>query len=288
MKVFFKSRIFGILVIAVSILGSTAVLGYAMATAQGSINNEVVFRQAPGDNERADDDLPAFPVNAFGQTYGSGGFGAQSPDLILATGIDGIVGYVLRSDLDGETGPVIRPNNPDEAALYMEKLEELAAEARARGEWFVYTIPLYASDGRTVIGEFAIGDSGLDRGLVYYGPQPPSNGADAGQSSVSRPPAPQGQPPGGSVESVTITYDGRETRDVTEFVGGAFTLTARVEPAGQGEIIWTSSDRSIFEVVVSDIEGTEATITAIGSGTATLRVSVGGVEAECVIRVRPR
>jgi uncharacterized protein YjdB len=69
--------------------------------------------------------------------------------------------------------------------------------------------------------------------------------------------------------------------------GDRITLSARIEPVGiDEEIIWTSSNTSVFEVVPDNVEGTAATITAMGSGSATVRVSVGGREAECIVRVR--
>jgi len=89
------------------------------------------------------------------------------------------------------------------------------------------------------------------------------------------------------VNSVTITFAGSKREDITEYVGNQLTLGARVDPVGIEEtIIWMSSDRSIFEVVATNTEGTAATVTPIAKGTATLTVSVGGVEAKCVMRIR--
>lgn len=100
-----------------------------------------------------------FPVNENKQTYGSGIHSEheniEKPDLILAMGIDGTEGYVLKSDLEG-TGPLQRPQNAEEALVYNEQLEALIREAEARGEEYVYYIPLYESDGRTVIGKFGV------------------------------------------------------------------------------------------------------------------------------------
>jgi hypothetical protein len=100
-----------------------------------------------------------FSVNENGQKYGSALFDdpyiTDRPDLILAEGIDGTIGYVLKEDLHGG-GPIGKPKNPEEAAAYMDQLNALADEARTRGDEYLYTIPLYASDGNTVIGEFGI------------------------------------------------------------------------------------------------------------------------------------
>ena len=108
-----------------------------------------------------------FSVNENGQTYGSAllseNEAVRYPDLILAIGVDGTEGFVLRDDLEG-TGPIERPKNPEEAVIYMEQLNELIYEAEANAmaeglelhEVFLYYIPLYASDGITVIGQFGI------------------------------------------------------------------------------------------------------------------------------------
>jgi uncharacterized protein YjdB len=88
---------------------------------------------------------------------------------------------------------------------------------------------------------------------------------------------------------VTITFNNREATDFSMDRGDRIALRVRVEPVGiDEEIIWMSSDRSIFEVVPSNAEGTAATVTGIGAGRATLTVTVGGVEAECTVRVRGR
>ena len=83
----------------------------------------------------------------------------ENIDLIPAIGIEGVEGYVLRSDLDG-TGPLDKPHNPDEALIYMEQLEALVEDAETRGDDYIYYIPLYASDGTTVIGKFGISAPG--------------------------------------------------------------------------------------------------------------------------------
>ena len=89
------------------------------------------------------------------------------------------------------------------------------------------------------------------------------------------------------VRSVVITYEGMPMTDVTLQMGERVPFRVRIEPVGAaGEIVWTSSNRSVFEAVPTDPSGIEATIAGIGRGSATLTVTVGGVEAECIIRVR--
>ncbi|WP_298335851.1 hypothetical protein [Ferrimicrobium sp.] len=88
-----------------------------------------------------------YPINAIGETYGSAaGFTvAQEPDLIAAIGTanDGslVSGYVRSSQLDAATGYNV--NSPLAAIAWM---------SQTRTD----TIPLYAQDGATVLGTFAI------------------------------------------------------------------------------------------------------------------------------------
>ncbi|HBC30786.1 MAG TPA: hypothetical protein DC024_06015 [Clostridiales bacterium] len=62
----------------------------------------------------------------------------------MAEGVDGTVGYVLHKDLNDDYGV----KNPEQALKYQ---KEHAGKSRV--------IPLYASDGKTIIGKFRI-DSG--------------------------------------------------------------------------------------------------------------------------------
>ncbi|MBD5087478.1 MAG: hypothetical protein HDT30_01510 [Clostridiales bacterium] len=62
------------------------------------------------------------------------------PELILAEGNDGIIGYVRAEDLETDNVQTL-----DEAIAYMDN------------RTLSYRIPLYASDGKTVIGAFTIG-----------------------------------------------------------------------------------------------------------------------------------
>jgi hypothetical protein len=94
---------------------------------------------------RADLAPHVFPTNVYGQTYGSGLDAvspANEPDLIQAYATNGVLGYVRAADLDGTA-----PTNPISALA-----QERAAQA-AHGR----TIPVYAQDGRTVVGSFTIG-----------------------------------------------------------------------------------------------------------------------------------
>lgn len=97
-----------------------------------------------------------YAINANGLTYGHvdpkvAPEQQEMPELIAAIGIDGTEGYVYACDLDGE-----QPRTPEEAVEYMARLEKEVAAARAAKSVYFRTIPLYASDGVTVIGEFGI------------------------------------------------------------------------------------------------------------------------------------
>ena len=73
----------------------------------------------------------------------------ESSLLIAALGTNGTRGFVKAEDLDGDL-----PSNPAEAVAYMEEMERKTAYGTKN---YVRLIPLYAEDGVTVIGEFAIG-----------------------------------------------------------------------------------------------------------------------------------
>jgi hypothetical protein len=84
-----------------------------------------------------------YNTNEHGQTFGSAMFAESyetEPDLISAMGENGVFGYVYKEDLYCPT-----PSTREEALAM--------SQTRIKTQ----TIPLYASDGRTVIGEFIIG-----------------------------------------------------------------------------------------------------------------------------------
>ena len=105
---------------------------------------------------------------------------------------------------------------------------------------------------------------------------------------------PEIETPPPKVESVVILYaktpipDNEFSTNVTDKTP----LSVRIEPAGvefDDEIIWESSDKTVFEVVKDSTDGTTAVVTSIGSGSAraaTLTVTVGDIKAECIVRVR--
>lgn len=82
-------------------------------------------------------------MNSSGQTYGPVRDAPVNtdPDLILAVGDEGVSGYILASDLNGPEFA-----SPDEVSRWLE--EHPPDQDRV--------IPLYESDGKTVIGTFTI------------------------------------------------------------------------------------------------------------------------------------
>ena len=110
---------------------------------------------------------------------------------------------------------------------------------------------------------------------------------------VEESPSPSPTPPR-RIESVVILFAKTPIpdNDFSTDVGDKTPLTVRIEPAGvefDEEIIWESSDKSVFEVVKDNTDGTSAMVTSIGSGSArmaTLTVTVGDIKAECIVRIR--
>jgi hypothetical protein len=103
-----------------------------------------------------------YPANANGQTYGSAAPApgvppgpVHEPDLISAIGtaLNGngrVTGYVLRSQLDADTGADV--TTPAQAVAW--------TEAHTGSKATAVSIPLYAQDGTTVIGTFTIAPPG--------------------------------------------------------------------------------------------------------------------------------
>ena len=87
-----------------------------------------------------------FSVNPNGETYGDLfqiREAGVDPDLILATGENGVVGYVRVADLEGAV-----PASPEEALAIQEQREDDGYTGR--------NIDLFDLDGETVIGRFFV------------------------------------------------------------------------------------------------------------------------------------
>jgi len=102
------------------------------------------------------EERPLYQTNENGFTYGTMEHVAknplaEAPDLIASIGVDGTYGYCYKADIDGD-----QPSNPEESVKYMEELNRKIAIAIENGEEFLWYIPLYDSDGVTVIGKHGI------------------------------------------------------------------------------------------------------------------------------------
>ena len=131
--------------------------------------------------------------------------------------------------------------------------------------------------------------SGNDPGIVVPGDDD-THGQD-GIHPVPPPTEPPTEPPTTlpplEVTGITITYDGTPKVEFMARIGEVVPLRIRLEPVGiDAEIIWSSSNTEVFDVVPVDINGSGATVTGIGRGTATLTVAAGGIEQTCTVYVQ--
>lgn len=98
--------------------------------------------------------IPSWPVNANGQTYGPQGNSPVAPDLILVDGTTAtggsVLGYVYSKDLTkAENWGGAPPTSPAQAI----KQQEEGRIKYPNGQ----EVPVYKSDGKTVVGIFRIG-----------------------------------------------------------------------------------------------------------------------------------
>jgi hypothetical protein len=115
------------------ILGGVLVVGIAI----GALG--IYYSTANADSDYV------FPKNQFGQTYGSEEKATSPetvPDLIAAVGVGGVNGYIKRTD-DKQPLP--------------KTLQEAIALNKYNEAHPTREIPLYAVDGKTVIGKYIVG-----------------------------------------------------------------------------------------------------------------------------------
>jgi hypothetical protein len=123
-----------------AVLLSTAMLGFGLASVGIATAGNKASVVSDLDPDRK---LPVYERNESGQSTGSladASIDQDAPDLIKALATNGAKGYVRSEDL---IGPL--PKSPEEA------IREQKTRARQR------VIPVYDSDGKTVIGSFVIG-----------------------------------------------------------------------------------------------------------------------------------
>lgn len=95
---------------------------------------------------------PNFPINPAGQTYGDPEplvAVRDYPDLLQVEATNGKTGYVDRHLLDELTGANV--SSPEEAVEWQQQQDEAGSNTTF--------IPVYESDGTTVIGQFPIASS---------------------------------------------------------------------------------------------------------------------------------
>lgn len=131
-----KRRLITILFLTVFTVGVTV----TFAKSEDIIVNGKSKSQSLGSN-RADSNI--YPKNESGLTYGGDVYGEDhlDPDLILAYGTNGELGYVYSRDLNPSN-----PKTPEEA---------LNNQREKDGQML---IPLYDKEGVEVIGQFLLGD----------------------------------------------------------------------------------------------------------------------------------
>jgi len=86
-------------------------------------------------------------VNANGDTFGVENKNG-TPDLIAVVATNGNDGYAYADDLEAAGGP--QPTSPEDAMVQQQ--DRLGQR---------FSVPVYASDGETVVGEFVIGDTSV-------------------------------------------------------------------------------------------------------------------------------
>jgi hypothetical protein len=128
----------------VLIAGLTGFLiaGAAVATATGALSSQPVTIHPLNNADQSSS--PSWSTNSNGQTYGSllnSISSATEPQLAQVIATNGKAGYVYSKQLNGYA-----PSSPTQA---------LAAQAANTTPQF---IPVYAHDGTTVIGQFAVSD----------------------------------------------------------------------------------------------------------------------------------
>lgn len=104
-----------------------------------------------------------------------------------------------------------------------------------------------------------------------------STGGDNGQ------PEPEPEPTEPVLNSISITTRGGDPRtDITMHVKDVVRLSYRTDPEDfDGKAEWSSSNENVFIVLQS------GELTAVSTGTETLKVTMGDKTSECIVRVIP-
>lgn len=98
---------------------------------------------------------PEYLTNATGQTLGSLADATSpenEPDLILVVATNGKEGYVKKVELDATNGHTAWSTLTD---------NEMAKWTLEREKLGIVNIPVYAADGKTIIGDFPVSPGGI-------------------------------------------------------------------------------------------------------------------------------
>lgn len=131
--------------LSISAVAVAAAVGWSATTA---VADAVTPEQHVPAGAHADVGSVEYAKNGDGLTYGSAADSpapGQEPDLITAFGDDGVTpGYVKKADLNRRT----LPKSPAEV--------EERAKSGAQGTVGDIEVPLFAQDGKTVVGVFTV------------------------------------------------------------------------------------------------------------------------------------
>ncbi|WP_298867416.1 hypothetical protein [Microbacterium sp.] len=136
------TRIFRVVTMTLVVVGMTAA---------GFIVSSALSPQARSSDEPSTSAVAQrYSTNANGQTYGSAGQATspgEEPELISVIAQNGVEGFVRKSELEAADGTTAMESftSPEDAVRWQEN--EGASDR---------TIPVYAVDGTTVVGDFLI------------------------------------------------------------------------------------------------------------------------------------
>lgn len=126
-----------------------ATLSGGVAIAASLLQTTPAGTSAEPNGEPAEGVTPSYPTNQRGQTYGDPGneiLPDDYPDLLAVVATNGRHGFVERALLDEATGANV--SSPEEAVEWQRRQDE-------QGGKTIY-LPVYESDGNTVVGEFPV------------------------------------------------------------------------------------------------------------------------------------
>lgn len=123
--------------------------------------------------------------------------------------------------------------------------------------------------GDTTTDGTAVGDTPTDTTDGDTAAEPDDTDDNSGTSAET-----------GAVTAVDIMWNNGVLSDFTANVGQVLNMEYATTPADSGKSVkWSSSDESVFTVLQT------GELTVVGSGKATLTLTVDGVTAECIVRV---